>query len=128
MEWTLELVAGYHKGQWYIPRNFLENQAKWFPDGSLSEIPDIDLNPGKYPVLKWVLEPGDAVAFHMLTLHSGEGTGSLRRVFSIRMLGDDIIHAPRSWETSPDFPDLSDQLPAGKPMDHELFPLVWPIS
>ena len=75
-----------------------------------------------------MLEPGDAVAFHMLTLHCGDGTGSLRRVFSIRMLGDDIIHAPRSWETSPDFPGLSDQLPAGKPMDHELFPLALPVS
>ena len=114
-----ELVAGSHNGPWYMPRNFLENQAKWFAVGSLSEIPDIDANPEKYRVLKWVLEPGDAVAFHMLTLHSGEGTGALRRVFSIRMLGDDIIHAPRSWKTSPDFPGLS---------DHELFPLAWPVS
>ena len=127
LEWTLELVAGSHKGPWYMPRNFLESQAKWFPEGSLSEIPDIDSNPEKFRILKWVLDPGDAVAFHMLTLHSGKGTGGLRRVFSIRMLGDDIIHSPRSWKTSPDFPGLSDYLPAGKPMDHELFPLAWPI-
>tara|TARA_B100000686_G_scaffold8369_1_gene8421 strand:- start:62 stop:262 length:201 start_codon:yes stop_codon:yes gene_type:complete len=64
----------------------------------------------------------------MLTLHCGDGTGSLRRVFSILMLGDDIIHAPRSWENTPDSPGLLDQLPAGKPMDHEFFPLAWPVS
>ena len=111
-----------------MPRNVLENQAKWLPEGSLNEIPDIDANPKKYRVLKWKLEPGDAVAFHMLTLHSGGGTGALRRVFSIRMLGDDIIHSPRSWKTSPEFPNLLDQLPAGRPMDHKLFPLAWPFS
>ena len=128
LKWTLKLVAGSHKGPWYMPRNFLENQAKWFPEGSLNEIPDIDANPKKFRVLKWKLEPGDAVAFHMLTLHSGEGTGALRRVFSVRLLGDDIIHAPRSWKTSPEFPNLLDQLPAGRPMDHKLFPLAWPFS
>ena len=86
LEWILELVAGSHKGLCYMPRNFLENQAIWFPDGSLSEIPDFDSNPEMHPILKWVLELGDAAAFHMLTLYSGEGTGALRRVFSIRML------------------------------------------
>jgi len=44
------------------------------------------------------------------------------------MLGDEIINAPRSWETSYDPPGLSDQLPAGKTMDHEFFPFAWPFS
>jgi len=39
--------VGSHKGPWYMQRNFLENQAKWYPEGSLSEILDIDSNPGK---------------------------------------------------------------------------------
>ena len=82
----------------------------------------------KYRGLSWKLEPGDAVAFHMLTLHAGAGSGALRRVFSVRLIGDDIRHAPRDWETSPEFPGLSDQLPAGVPMDHELFPIIWPAS
>jgi hypothetical protein len=45
-----------------------------------------------------------------------------RRVFSVRFLGDDIRHAPRSWKTSPDFPGLAERLPAGAPMDDALFP------
>ena len=68
------------------------------------------------------------MVFHMLTLHAGAGVGALRRVFSLRLIGDDIRDATRSWKTSPEFPGLSDQLPAGAPMNHEFFPLIWPAS
>jgi len=63
----------------------------------------------------------------MLTLHAAGGvTGNRRRrAFSLRFLGDDVVHAPRPWKTSPDFPGLADQLPAGAPMDHPLFPVLW---
>jgi hypothetical protein len=63
----------------------------------------------------------------MLTLHATRGvTGPhRRRVFSVRFLGDDITHAPRRWRTSPEFPGLSEELPEGAPMDHELFPVLW---
>jgi len=63
----------------------------------------------------------------MLTLHAAGGVDSdrRRRVFSVRFLGDDIRHAPRRWVTSPAFPGLADELPAGAPMDHPLFPLLW---
>jgi ectoine hydroxylase-related dioxygenase (phytanoyl-CoA dioxygenase family) len=73
------------------------------------------------------LEPGDAVCFHMLTLHAASGvTGThRRRVFSVRFLGDDVTHAPRRWRTSPEFPGLSAELPEGAPMDHPLFPVLW---
>ena len=74
------------------------------------------------------LEPGDAVCFHMLTLHAsgGVGPGNRRRVYSVRLMGDDIRHAPRRWKTSPDFPGLTEVLPAGAPMEHALFPVLWP--
>jgi len=67
------------------------------------------------------------VCFHMLTLHAASGVtaGRRRRVFSVRLLGDDIRHAPRRWPTSPDFPGLAAELPAGAPMEHPLFPLLW---
>jgi len=41
------------------------------------------------------------------------------------LLGDDIRHAPRRWQTSPEFPGLTAALPAGAPMEHALFPLLW---
>ena len=123
---TLEFVAGSHRGPWLMPRTFMDHQAKWFPEGSLVELPSIDERREDFPILGWALEPGDAVAFHMLTLHASGGVDGdrRRRVFSLRYLGDDIRHAPRRWKTSPEFAGLAEELPAGAPMRHALFPLL----
>ena len=123
---TLEFVAGSHKGPWLMPRTFMDNQAKWFPEGSLAELPDVEADRSRFPILGWDIEPGDFVCFHMLTLHAAAGVEgrNRRRVFSVRFLGNDIRHAPRRWATSPDFPGLADVLPDGAPMDHPLFPLL----
>jgi len=124
---TLCFVAGSHAGPWYMPRTFRDQQAKWFPAGALAELPDIDRHPEQHRPVGWALEPGDAVAFHMLALHASSGTGQglRRRVFSARYLGDDARHAPRPWRTSPPFPGLEERLADGAPMDDILFPLVW---
>jgi|SRR6266508_3466804 len=108
-----------------MPRSFLNDQAKWFPEGTLNELPDIDSSREDYRILGWDLEPGDAVCFHMLTLHSARGAECRRRVFSVRFIGDDVTHAPRDWVTSPQFPGLTETLSAGAPMAHPLFPIVW---
>ncbi len=124
---TLEFVAGSHRGPWLMPRSFMDHQAKWFPEGSLADLPDIEAQRDTLPILGWAVEPGDVVCFHMLALHASRGVDGdrRRRVFSVRWLGDDMRHAPRAWVTSPPFPGLADQLPAGAPMDHPLFPIVW---
>lgn len=128
---TLEFLAGSHLGPWLMPRTFMSQEARWFPEGSLAELPDIaaDLarDPRSHEILGWALEPGDLVAFHMLTLHTAAGVapGRRRRVFSVRFLGDDMVHAPRPWKTSPDFPGLAERLPAGAPLEDALFPLLW---
>jgi len=126
-ESTLEFVAGTHLGPWFMPRSFLDGQAKWFPEGSLVEMPDFAADPERFPVIGWELEPGDAVFFHMLTVHgSGGVSGSTRRrVLSVRFLGDDMVHAVRPWRTSPPFPGLVDELPDRAPLDHPLFPVLW---
>ena len=123
---TLRFVAGSHAGTWYMPRTFRGQQARWFPEGVLAELPDIDADLQRHRQLAWALEPGDALAFHMLTLHasSGVGPGSRRRVFSARYLGDDIRHAVRPWRTSPPFAGLEQRLADGAVMDDPLFPLV----
>jgi ectoine hydroxylase-related dioxygenase (phytanoyl-CoA dioxygenase family) len=126
LESTLRLVAGSHAGTWYMPRTFRDQQAKWFPEGALAELPQIDAHPEQFEQLGWALEPGDVVAFHMLTLHASSGVGphARRRVFSARYLGDDARHAVRSWRTSPPFPGLADRLADGACMEDALFPLV----
>ncbi len=126
-ESTLEFVKGSHLGRWFMPRSFLDGQAKWFPDGTLAELPDIDGHPEQFEILGWALEPGDAVFFHMLTLHAAGGvSGSRRRrVLSVRFLGDDMVHAVRPWTTSPPFDGLVDELPNRAPLVHPLFPVLW---
>jgi len=124
---TLEFVAGSHRGPWLMPRTFLDNEAKWFPAGSLAELPDIEAHRSEFPIIGWPIEPGDVVAFHMLALHASAGVeaGRRRRVFSVRTIGDDIRHAPRQWVTSPEFPGLAQELAAGAPLEHRLFPVLW---
>jgi ectoine hydroxylase-related dioxygenase (phytanoyl-CoA dioxygenase family) len=106
-EATLEFVAGSHLGPWLMPRSFMDDQAKWFPDGALEEVPDVDAarERGDGPmIVGWALEPGDGVLFHALALHSAPGTSRRRRVLSLRFLGDDSRRVERSWRTSPPIP------------------------
>ena len=125
-ESTLEFLAGSHLLGWRMPRSFMDNQAKWFPEGSLEELPDIEADRSAFDIKGWALEPGDVVFFHMLTLHHAYGVPGRgrRRAFSLRFLGDDMVHAPRPWRTSPNFDGLNVQIPPGAPMDHELFPVI----
>lgn len=128
LESSLEFIAGSHRGPWRMPRTFLDNQARWFPEGSLEELPDIDADRDAFPIITWALEPGDVIFFHMLALHGAPGVTGMqrRRVLSVRFIGDDIRHAPRPWKTSPHFPGLTEELPAGAAMAHSLFPVLWP--
>ncbi len=126
IESTLEFSRGSHKKGWLMPRTFMDNQAKWFPEGTLEELPDIESDRDGHDVIGWAMEPGDAVFFHMLTLHHAYGVPgqNRRRAFSLRFLGDDMVHAPREWVTSPNFNGLNLEIPAGAPMEHELFPVL----
>ncbi len=122
---TLEFVAGSHLGPWLMPRSFMNTEAKWFPEGSLADPPDFEADRAAHRTFARALVPGDAVAFHMLTLHSSAGSPTRRRVFSVRFVGDDARHAPRAWTTSPNFPGLTDHLAAGATIDGPLFPLAY---
>jgi ectoine hydroxylase-related dioxygenase (phytanoyl-CoA dioxygenase family) len=124
----LELLAGSHRGPWLMPRTFLAGEAKWFPDGSLAELPDIEADRDAFDIRRFELEPGDAIFFDFLTVHGAPGFPfrGRRRVLSLRYLSADARHAPRQWRTSPPFDGLESQLPAGAALDHPLFPVVWP--
>lgn len=125
---TLEFVAGTHLGPWLMPRTFMDGEAKWFPEGSLAELPDIEADRGAFPILGWAMEPGDVTCFDMLTVHGAGGFRGpgRRRVLSLRYVGDDVVHRLRPWRTSPPFPELEGVLADGAPFDHPLFPVVWP--
>jgi ectoine hydroxylase-related dioxygenase (phytanoyl-CoA dioxygenase family) len=124
-ESTLEFVAGSHASRtWYMPRTFISQTALVFDEGELEDVPEIDERSG-HDIVGWELEPGDAVAFHMLTLHQAGGSPTLRRAFSVRVLGDDATYAPRPHPTSPPFPGLDQELAAGDPFDAPRFPVLY---
>ncbi|MGI8652162.1 MAG: phytanoyl-CoA dioxygenase family protein [Geodermatophilaceae bacterium] len=126
----LEVVACSHLGPWLMPRTFLAGEAKWFPEGALAELPDVEADRDAFDVRRYELAPGDAIFFDFLAVHGAPGfpfTGR-RRVLSLRYLSEGVRHAPRRWRTSPPFDGLDRELGAGQPMDHPLFPVVWPSS
>ncbi|TWP34856.1 phytanoyl-CoA dioxygenase family protein [Leekyejoonella antrihumi] len=125
-ESTLEFLSGSHRQGWLMPRSFMTNEAKWFPEGTLADLPDVEADRSAYEIRSWPMQPGDAVFFHMLTLHHSYGVPGTnrRRAFSLRFLGDDMVHAPRHWVTSPQFDGLERQLPAGAAMAGDLFPTL----
>ena len=91
-----------------MPRTFAAETPMVFePEGGLADVPDIEADRDAHEILGWELEPGDAVAFHMLTLHAAAGTATRRRAFSLRLIGDDVRFAPRPHRTSPPFPGSS---------------------
>jgi ectoine hydroxylase-related dioxygenase (phytanoyl-CoA dioxygenase family) len=126
-ESTLEFVAGSHaSGTWYMPRSFFDDRALVFDEGTFADVPDVEADRDAFEILGWELEPGDAVAFNMLTLHAAAGSRNRRRAFSVRLIGDDVRLAERPHATSPTFPELDGALSAGDPLDHPLFPRLWP--
>ncbi|HEY0362754.1 MAG TPA: phytanoyl-CoA dioxygenase family protein, partial [Solirubrobacteraceae bacterium] len=126
-ESTLEFVAGSHATRtWYMPRSFFDDRALVFDDGAFEEVPDVEADRAAHTILGWALQPGDAVAFNMLTLHAAAGSRNRRRAFSVRLVGDDVRFAARPHATSPAFPELEGVLAQGDELDHPLFPRLFP--
>ena len=123
-----EFWAGSHLGPWRMPRTFLDQDARWFPEGTLAEMPDIEQDRSRYDIRQWQLAPGDVLFFDFLTVHSAPGFPfeGRRRVLSLRYLSGDARHARRPWKTSPPFPGLEEELEDGAEFDHPQFPLAWP--
>lgn len=126
-EASLRLVAGSHKWdkpvlptRWLSEDNFYPNEEDYIP------VPDPDAEPEKYSVLEWPMEPGDAVAFHYRTLHGARGnlSGTRRRAFSLRLVGDDVRYVERPGRTSPPFPDH--RMQPGQHLRTDWFPTIWP--
>ncbi len=122
-----EFIAASHAwGRWFLPRKFSGVDYE-HDDARLEPVPDIDADRSAYDIRGWALEPGDAIAFHFMTLHGAPANRSprRRRGFAARWLGDDAVFARRSGEVSPPFPGLEQRLRPGDPLATEEFPLVY---
>lgn len=125
---SVEFIAGSHRwGKWFRPERF--NNTPLYEDDNDEALPDIDSNRDQYRILRWACEPGDAIAFHYLTLHgapANSSTQNRRRAFSSRWVGSDATFAVRKGRTSPPFPDA--KLNHGEPLSGPEFPLVRPAQ
>ena len=126
-EASLRLVAGSHRWdkpvlptRWLSEENFYQGADEYLP------VPDPDAEPGKYNVLEWPMEPGDAVAFHYKSLHGARGNNARtrRRAFSLRVVGDDARYVERPGRTSPPFPGHGMQ--PGEILREDWFPIIRP--
>jgi len=111
-----------------MPRSFVKKSAMVFDEGALEEVPDVDADRRAFAIKGWALQPGDAVAFNMLTLHAAAGSRYRRRAFSVRLVGDDVRFAVRPHATSPAFPELEGVLDHGDELEHPLFPRLFGSS
>jgi len=125
-ESSLRCVAGSHLWEKpVLPTRWL-SEKDFYPDSDqFMPVPDPDSETGKFRVLEWEMEPGDAVAFHFKTLHGARGNQSERprRAFSLRLLGDDARYVTRPGPTSPPFPDHG--MVDGQRLREDWFPVIY---
>ncbi|PHP27714.1 phytanoyl-CoA dioxygenase family protein [Limimaricola cinnabarinus] len=120
---SLRCVAGSHLWEKpVLPTRWLA-ETSFYPDESAYRpVPDPDAE--AMDIREWEMEPGDAVAFHYMTLHGARGneTTARRRAFSLRLVGDDARYVQRPGPTSPPFPghDMS----PGDRLREDWFPLI----
>jgi len=70
---SLELAAGSQRGPRLMPRTFLRREARWFPGGSLAELPDTGAGPAASGIRRSAPQPGDAIFSDFLTVHGAPG-------------------------------------------------------
>jgi len=128
-EASLRVIAGSHRRARDLePTRWLSGES-FYGEASQDRRtfrPRHDLEAGlaSETVMAWDVEPGDVVAFHFGTAHSAAGNGSdhPRRVFSLRLVGDDARVVARPGPTSPPFPDHG--MAPGERLRRDWFPFV----
>ena len=97
--YSLEFVAGSHRGPLYNPTAFdpIDPKATMFAPDVWPPLPDIETRRTAFPIVSFAIVPGDIVVFHPAILHGGAPTppGGRRRTISLRFFGDRAYCAQR---------------------------------
>ena len=106
----------YDNGQYTEPVATTDDKA----------IPDFESERDRHEIIHWDLKPGDAIAFHALTLHhapGNPGTQSARDGYSLRFMGSEV-----RYKETPGMNRLvlNPELRDGDSMDSEQYPVVFP--
>ncbi len=123
-EATLRCVAGSHLWEKEVlPTRWVSEEGYFADEGQYMPVPDPDAEGMR--VVEFEMEPGDAVAFHYRILHGARGntSGSRRRAFSLRLVGDDARYVERPGRTSPPFP--GHDMKPGQHLREDWFPVLF---
>ena len=127
---AMEFVRGSHAWErWYPPFNtdldgrFLNLYEDGMREGFEPALPDVDRD--RHEILSWDMLPGDAIAFHCLTVHGAHGNSRgdrRRRGYSVRFAGPEIRYY------AGDVVNLgitNDALRDGDRLDSDQYPVVY---
>lgn len=130
----VEFVRGSHKlSKWYRPFSSdnsgrLTGSFQGDDNDPYEDLPDIEGDRSKFDIVSYDLEPGDALAFHGLTLHGARGntrSDRRRRGYAIRLTGGDVrYHAGKVWNEDIVNPSLK----SGDLLDSDQYPVVLQAS
>lgn len=117
---SLEFVPGSHLGPMYNTSKFDPDDETIPHDETLPypNLPPIEREREKWPVISWAVEPGDVIFFHFRTLHGGAPTrpGQRRRTLTLRFFGERTHYDPKTAKALPNFPDMATKLKPGDTM------------
>jgi len=127
---AMELIRGSHKwDRWFQPYYVDATGAhgdEWKKKQATFEpLPDFEAERDRHVMLRWDMEPGDAIAFHALTVHSAlPNTSKDRRrwAYVIRYCGRDA----RYYDGEVMNTDITNPaLKNGDPLDSAQYPVVY---
>lgn len=126
-ESSLRIISGSHK--WHkpvLPTKWLTGKDFYKSSNEYNPVPNPDINPDKYEILEWKMNPGDAIAFNFKSVHGARANKSdtQRRVLSLRYVGDDVRYIDRKEVTSPPFPGHN--MNNGDKLRADWFPIFHP--
>ena len=123
-EASLEFVKGTQSLNEHNPTRFTDGTP--YKRTGLTELPDIENNRSDFDIVRFALEPGDAIIFHANIVHGAPGVqrnAARRRAYSTRWLGDDAVFLKKPGERA--FPEHDDTQEDGKPYRGEDYPVIY---
>ena len=128
---ALEFIRGSHRWkERFQPYQSAEGGRVLEPyhsgrDDGFVPIPDIDATRDDYEILSFDLAPGDALAFHALTVHAScpnTTSDRQRRAYSMRFTGEQVRYYDGPvWNVY----IVNPALRTGDPLDSEQYPVVY---
>ena len=96
---ALEVIPGSHRGPLYNASALASNDdtEPLYDEGQMQRLPNIQADRDKWDIVTCTLKRGDLLIFNANMLHGGAGVprGRRRRTLTLRVIGDDVVRAPR---------------------------------